>query len=199
MKAANHGMTWRIRVHDRVVDADRDHRPAPAGMSKSFARAVLAFIALPGVVAYIVPVLLGPTPPEASAWAGLGIATIITGTTLLLLCVREFYLRGKGTLAPWSPPRHLVTSGPYQWSRNPMYVAVLLVLIGWCMLSRTRALYAYTAAIAVAFHLRILLYEESRLKESFGEEWARYTRETRRWVGLEGLCEGLERAFRRHR
>jgi protein-S-isoprenylcysteine O-methyltransferase Ste14 len=60
-----------------------------------------------------------------------GFFVLIVGTLGLLWCVRDFYVRGKGTLAPWSPPQNLVVVGLYRYSRNPMYVCVVLVLLGW--------------------------------------------------------------------
>src|SRR5688500_6503039 len=99
-----------------------------------FLRALLAFLALPGVVAYLVPLLLAPDAPRDGVWRWIGVLLVAAGSALLLWCVREFYVAGRGTLAPWSPPRHLVSSGPYARSRNPMYVAVATVLIGWATL-----------------------------------------------------------------
>ena len=100
-------------------------------------------MALPGVVAFVAPLwLLRP----AHAFALGGVPVLVLGVGLLLWCVREFYVAGRGTLAPWAPPRDLVTSGPYRYSRNPMYLAVLLVLLGWAIgfRSGTLALYALT-------------------------------------------------------
>jgi protein-S-isoprenylcysteine O-methyltransferase Ste14 len=105
------------------------------------------------------------------------------GTTLLLWCVREFYVAGKGTLAPWTPPRHLVVSGPYRFSRNPMYVAVALVLSGWAIAFQTRALIIYALAVICAFHLRILLGEEPWLARTHGDAWRRYRSRVPRWFG----------------
>jgi protein-S-isoprenylcysteine O-methyltransferase Ste14 len=147
-----------------------------------FGRAVIAFLALPGLVAYVAPVLLAPSELGAAPWRWAGIVLIAVGTFLLLWCVRDFYVTGKGTLAPWSPPQHLVRAGPYRWSRNPMYVSVLVVVLGWSVLYRSQSLLVYLVALAVAFHLRILLYEEPRLHESFGEDWVRYKQEVRRWA-----------------
>ena len=147
-----------------------------------FARALVAFLALPGVVAYLVPLLLAPVRSERRAWQWLGVVLVVSGSALLLWCVREFYVAGKGTLAPWSPPRHLVTSGLYRRSRNPMYVAVAAVLIGWAVWFASTTLLVYALAVVTAFHLRVLLHEEPRLAASFGEEWTRYRARVRRWM-----------------
>src|SRR5688572_27580962 len=96
-----------------------------------FVRAVVALIALPGVVAILVPgLLLRPATTDVSVT---GYVVLATGLLLLLWRVRDFYVAGRGTLAPWSPPEHLVKVGLYRRSRNPMYVAVLLMLIGWAL------------------------------------------------------------------
>jgi len=67
---------------------------------------------------------------------------------------------GKGTLAPWSPPANLVIVGLYRYTRNPMYVAVMLILVGWSVSFGLRGLYVYAAFVAIAFHLRVVLGEE---------------------------------------
>ena len=134
------------------------------------------------MVAYLVPLLLAPARSDRRAWQWLGLVLVVGGSALLLLCVREFYVAGKGTLAPWSPPRHLVTSGLYRRSRNPMYVAVTTVLVGWAVWFASTTLLVYALAVVVAFQLRVLLYEEPRVAASFGEEWVRYRERVRRWM-----------------
>jgi protein-S-isoprenylcysteine O-methyltransferase Ste14 len=146
-------------------------------------RAILAFLALPGVVAYLVPVLWGSDGDLEARWfQWVGLGVVVGGTALLLSCVREFYVQGKGTLAPWSPPRTLVTTGVYRLSRNPMYVAVVVVLLGWAAWFASPGLLAYAAAILLAFHVRVVFVEEPQLERSFGDEWRRYSRRVHRWL-----------------
>jgi protein-S-isoprenylcysteine O-methyltransferase Ste14 len=149
-----------------------------------FFRALLAFLALPGIVAFLVPliVLRGPDDTWRSFRPG-GLAALLPGLLLLFLCVREFYVAGKGTLAPWEPPRHLVLSGPYRVSRNPMYVAVLLVLTGWALGFWSRALAIYAATFVVVFHLRVIFAEEPFLAATHGDEWRAYKARVPRWFG----------------
>jgi protein-S-isoprenylcysteine O-methyltransferase Ste14 len=146
-------------------------------------RALLAFLALPGVVAFAVPLAsaysLGLPPRFGPVAAGL----LVLGLAGLAWCVWAFYTSGKGTLAPWSPPRHLVTHGLYRYSRNPMYCSVLLLLAGWAVLFGSTGLAWYTAAVAIAFHMRVVLGEEPWLEHTHGQEWLNYKGRVRRWFG----------------
>jgi protein-S-isoprenylcysteine O-methyltransferase Ste14 len=132
------------------------------------------------MVAYVVPILL-VEPGRAIHWDGL--VPLAAGTLLLLWCVREFYVTGKGTLAPWTPPEHLVMSGLYRCSRNPMYVAVTVVLAGWAIAFRSRSLTIYALAVAIAFHLRVVVAEEPWLARKHGDAWLRYKARVPRWLG----------------
>lgn len=146
-------------------------------------RALFAFLALPGIVAFAVPVwwLVRNTRMELQHPAALLI--LLIGCAGLLRCVRDFYVFGKGTLAPWSPPRHLVTAGLYRYSRNPMYVSVLLILLGWTLaFGALRGLGGYTAIVAVAFYVRVVLFEEPWLARTHAVLWDDYARRVRRWV-----------------
>jgi len=152
-------------------------------MNFLFARALFAFLVLPGTMGFAIPLLLiepGWRDRPFDWWAALLLAG---GFALLLWCVREFYVAGKGTLAPWSPPVHLVTSGPYRISRNPMYVAMTTILLGWAWAFHSQSLMWYAAFMVLAFHARILLGEEPRLAREFSEAWRRYRAEVPRWLG----------------
>jgi protein-S-isoprenylcysteine O-methyltransferase Ste14 len=148
-----------------------------------FWRALIAFLALPGVVAILVPALMAGGALRAGAhFRAAGVIPLVVGLALLLWCVRDFYVAGRGTLAPWAPPRNLVVTGLYRYSRNPMYLAVTLMLIGWtlCFLSRTLAI--YIGFVMVAFHLRVVLGEEPWLEQTHGDAWREYRSRVRRWL-----------------
>jgi protein-S-isoprenylcysteine O-methyltransferase Ste14 len=151
-------------------------------MSTLFARAVFAFLALPGVVAFLVPLLF--IAPGDRSWLSnrWGVVPLVVGTTLLLACVREFYVAGRGTLAPWSPPTALVVTGMYRRSRNPMYVGVVVILLGWAIGYRSWPLALYAVAVLVAFHLRVVFNEEPWAARTFGDDWVRYRSRVPRWL-----------------
>ena len=148
-----------------------------------FLRALFAFLALPGVVAFAIPIWLIRTSHLELRYPW-SLALVACGCSGLLWCVRDFYVFGKGTLAPWSPPQHLVTSGLYRYSRNPMYVSVTLILVGWAaaFYAERGVLGAYALIVAVAFYVRVVLFEEPWLQRRHGAEWTAYARRVRRWL-----------------
>jgi len=146
-----------------------------------FLRAVLAFLALPGIVAFAMPIAWLVGSAHTRVAMPLGLLLLAAGCVALLWCVRDFYVAGKGTLAPWSPPAHLVEVGLYRRSRNPMYVAVTLILLGWATAFAVPGLFLYALAIAVAFHLRVVFGEEPWLARTHGARWEDYARRVPRW------------------
>lgn len=145
-----------------------------------FRRAVVAFIALPTVVAVLIPWLL---KPDGARFHAMALPVIAVGILLLLWCVRDFYVAGRGTLAPWAPPKHLVSVGLYRVSRNPMYVAVGTVVVGFALGYRAIALWIYAVVVLLAFHVRVVTYEEPWLARTFGAEWLAYHSRVPRWFG----------------
>ncbi|HJQ98431.1 MAG TPA: methyltransferase, partial [Candidatus Polarisedimenticolaceae bacterium] len=124
-----------------------------------FVRALAAFLVLPGIVAFALPVMWLVVDEHTRLARPLGLLPLLVGVVALLWCVRDFYVRGRGTLAPWSPPTRLVVVGLYRWTRNPMYIAVTLILIGWAWAFDVPGLFVYAAAVAIVFHLRVVLGE----------------------------------------
>ena len=147
-----------------------------------FTRALVAFVALPGLMAFVVPLLLARSADGWPSFAWPALLALVPGTALLAWCVREFAVTGKGTLAPWDPPRHLVASGPYALSRNPMYLAVALVLLGWAIGFRSRSILIYALVLLIAFHVRVVFFEERWLARAHREQWTRYAARVPRWL-----------------
>lgn len=147
------------------------------------ARALLAFLALPGVVAIAVPAWMAAGAlRDGGRVYPVGVLPLLTGFVLLVWCVRDFYVAGKGTLAPWSPPRHLVTIGLYRHSRNPMYVAVAMMLAGWALAFASWTMAIYAGFVIGAFHLRVVYGEEPWLARTHGAAWDEYRARVPRWL-----------------
>lgn len=153
-----------------------------------FLRALVAFLVCPGLVAYCIPGLLvwrTHVGPWSLTGPGLlGVFLLTFGTSLLLWCVRDFYVTGRGTLGPWAPPETLVRVGLYRISRNPMYLAVGVILSGWAVTFSAFNLFLYGCVVMVAFHLRVVLGEEPWLARRHGEAWEGYQAEVPRWLRL---------------
>jgi len=153
-------------------------------------RALLAFLALPGVVAFLVPIVWLERIGRTALVRPWGLVPLALGVAVLLRCVRDFYVAGRGTLAPWSPPRRLVTIGLYRWTRNPMYVAVLATIAGWGLAFDSDGHLVYAAVLAVVFHLRVVLFEEPWIARTFPQEWPTYRRQVPRWLVRVGSSAG---------
>ena len=118
----------------------------------------------------------------ATAARYLALGPLVAGTSTYLWCLWDFATFGRGTPAPIDAPKRLVVRGLYRYVRNPMYIGVLLVVIGWALYFASSVLLGYTAAIGLAFHLFVALYEEPALRKAFGAEYERYSSEVNRWV-----------------
>ncbi len=107
---------------------------------------------------------------------------VVAGAALAIASVLTFAFIGKGTPAPFDPPRKLVVAGPYRWVRNPMYIGAGLVLLGAAMFYQSIGLVLYAVAFWSASHLFVLFYEEPVLRRKFGADYEEYTRSRRRWM-----------------
>jgi protein-S-isoprenylcysteine O-methyltransferase Ste14/pimeloyl-ACP methyl ester carboxylesterase len=145
-------------------------------------RALLAFLALPGIVAVLIPLWMAWPAIREGSFRWIAAIPIAAGFGLLVWCAREFYVAGKGTLAPWDPPRHLVSSGAYRVSRNPMYVAVSLMLFGWAIAFSSAAHLVYALLFAAIVVVRVVFFEEPYLRGRHHEEWKRYAARVPRWI-----------------
>lgn len=148
-----------------------------------FVKNLLFTLVMPGTVAVWVPLLLArAAEPASDPRRAVAFALFAAGALLYLWCVWNFASFGGGTPAPIDAPKRLVMRGPYRFVRNPMYVGVLAVVLGQAAYFRTGVLAAYAAAVGLAFHLFVVLYEEPHLGARFGSEYADYLARTGRWL-----------------
>jgi protein-S-isoprenylcysteine O-methyltransferase Ste14 len=147
-------------------------------------RALSFFIIAPGSLVFLIPwwISEAATPRVGIAGEIIAIALFAVGMSILIWCFRDFVVRGLGTPAPYDPPKRLVVAGLYRYTRNPMYVGIDLALLGESLWRWSGSLLLYTAVVSVAFHLRVLLYEEPKLTELFGDEFTRYKAAVPRWI-----------------
>ncbi len=145
-------------------------------------RALVAFLILPGSVAIAAPPLLALIDPWKEKGRAYGLFLMLAGSAILLRCVRDFLVSGKGTLAPWDAPERMVVTGLYRHMRNPMYGGVILLVLGWTIYYASPLLAAYTVLLTLGFHLRVVVGEEPWLASQFGDQWERYRNGVPRWL-----------------
>ena len=120
-------------------------------------------------------------PPAIGRWQMAGMLLGTAGAGLCLACILSFVFVGRGTPAPFDPPRRLVVSGPYRAVRNPMYVGAGLALTGAAIFYQSWWLLGYVGTYFVITHLFVTVYEEPTLRRTFGEEYEAYCRRVGRW------------------
>lgn len=144
---------------------------------------LLFTLVVPGTVAVTVPLWIAGGRPRAEGFVlAIAGALLAVGTGIYAWCLWDFAAFGRGTPAPIDAPKRLVVRGLYRYSRNPMYVGVLAVILGWAVTFRAGALAAYALGIATCFELFVLLYEEPRLRREFGREYEDYCARVGRWL-----------------
>ena len=148
-----------------------------------FLKNLLFTLLLPGTVAGYVPWLM--TRNDSFTWgAGTALALLLfaTGGAIYSWCVWDFAAFGRGTPAPIDAPKRLVVRGLYRYTRNPMYVGVLTVIIGWGVLFEAFRLLVYAACVGTCFQMFIVFYEEPHLKRAFGKPYQEYMARVGRWL-----------------
>lgn len=103
------------------------------------------------------------------------------GASLALWCIATFVVIGRGTPAPFDPPRNLVVAGPYRFVRNPMYLGAGLALAGAALFYESWALLGYCVAFGFVMYLVVVVYEEPALRATFGAPYVRYCERVQRW------------------
>jgi protein-S-isoprenylcysteine O-methyltransferase Ste14 len=154
-------------------------------LSSAVIGTALFTLLVPAVMGGAVPAFIAPISEHAPGWAvSAGWLLILLGTLGYLWCALDFVRYGLGTPAPIAAPDQLVVRGLYRYSRNPMYVSVLLVVTGQAALRWSSGVLIYAAVFFVVVNLFILGYEEPTLARRFGEAYLVYRRRVPRWIGV---------------
>lgn len=144
---------------------------------------VLFTLVIPGTAAVYVPMLFcRDRVPIWGAPGAVAVALLAVAGAAYIWCVWEFATFGRGTPAPMDAPKRLVIRGLYNYTRNPMYLSVLTMILGWALLFRSVPLVLYAFFLGVGFQAFIVLYEERHLRREFGNEYEDYLRRVRRWM-----------------
>jgi protein-S-isoprenylcysteine O-methyltransferase Ste14 len=147
----------------------------------------------------LVPVMIGAVVPALIEWGGglagglwqAGWVLIATGAVIYTLCFLRF-LAAAGTPAIFftrhirfligEEPQKLVSTGLYRFSRNPMYVGVVVAIFGRALVSRSLIVAIYGGAVFVFFHAAVVLLEEPHLRRTLGEAYRQYCEKVPRWL-----------------
>lgn len=156
-------------------------------------RGLIFTLLIPGFIAVYAPhLLLGSRLQQEGPWQA-GWLLIVLGGAIYFLCLFSF-LAANGTPAIFftrhlrmiigSEPSVLVRGGLYKFSRNPMYLGVVMVIMGQALLYSSGLLAAYGATMFLLFHLVVIFIEEPHLKARNPKSFEQYHREVPRWFGL---------------
>src|SRR5262249_16143972 len=131
-------------------------------MNWLFLKTLFFTLIAPCTVTVVVPYLLLPSPnsimPQSWQFSHfIGSIVILSGVAIYLWCVWDFMTKGKGTPAPYDPPKFLVKGGLYQYTRNPMYVGITTIITGEAIFFKSIVLLVYALILLLAFHLRVFI------------------------------------------
>ena len=114
----------------------------------------------------------------------LGLALMSASVAVVAYCILLFGWVGKGTPVPGDPAKRLVSTGLYKYSRNPIYLAYVGLLLGQFLFFGQLTLLVYAAASFLGFYVAIVLIEEPVLLRRFGNEYLEFAKRVPRWIGF---------------
>ena len=147
----------------------------------------LFFVVAPCLAAGLIPWWIGRWELHAPLFGApftraIGVLLILAGVPGIVDSFGRFALEGLGTPAPIAPPEKLVVTGLYRYVRNPMYVAVIGIILGQALLFADGRLLLYAALFWLACHAFVVAYEEPTLRRTFGAAYATFCANVPRWI-----------------
>ena len=147
-------------------------------------KALLFFLLVPGTIFVYLPLALGclgfANPNPLLLLRILALPAWLLGLGSTGWCIWAFLRLGNGTPAPNEPPTELVAGGPYRYTRNPMYQAGLLILLGYALWFQSWLQWLYLLILVIFFHF-VVTFEERELQRRYGAAYLRYCEITPRW------------------
>jgi protein-S-isoprenylcysteine O-methyltransferase Ste14 len=153
-------------------------------------------VVAPGTVCGLVPGLITGwrRPADPVPWVdAVGWVLVLAGGAVLLHAFVAFAWHGRGTPAPAAPTEHLVVQGAYRHVRNPMYVAVVAVVLGQVLLFASWGLFAYLVMIGLTMAAFVQAYEEPTLREAYGPAYDEFCANVPRWLPRVTPWRGADR------
>ena len=169
--------------HDPDLPAALKSPPSPRILIDGFAR-VIAVLCGIFIVGLLIDSVLKLRPFSPDPWRWLGLIPVFLGIVLEVTATRSFWSLGEGTPHPSQPPRRLVDGGPYAHSRNPLYVARLLVLFGAACIAGSVSTLAITFVLFLGLNFLLIPREEARLRARHGRDYDEYCARVARWLSL---------------
>ena len=111
----------------------------------------------------------------------IGAVLLLSGVLVLFLSNKEF-VRTKQDPEPWTPTTSIISSGIYSRTRNPIYIAAAIIMIGIGIMLGNYWVIAFLIPVLIAIHYMAILPEEKYLEEKFGNDYLTYKSAVRRWI-----------------
>ena len=126
-------------------------------------------------------ILLFSFPISVDLSSLLGLILILSGISLVFVSIR-FMRKMKTTFIPDGTPEVLISSCPFKFSRNPIYLGMLTVLVGVAFLMSSLSAIIIAFVFGIIINFTWIAHEEKKLHELFSEDWENYSSKVRRWI-----------------
>ena len=126
-------------------------------------------------------ILLFSFPISVDLSSLLGLILILSGISLVFVSFR-FMRKMKTTFIPDGTPEVLISSGPFKFSRNPIYLGMLTILVGVAFLMSSLSAIIIAFVFGTIINFTWIAHEEKKLHELFSEDWENYSSKVRRWI-----------------
>ena len=117
----------------------------------------------------------------STPWNWLGLPVLCVGLALAIVTIRLFRTVGTNIMT-FNNPNILVTSGPFSFSRNPIYLGMGVVVFGLALLLGSAWPFLPAAAFCLVLDRWYVQFEEEKMLQTFGEDYETYKRTVRRWI-----------------